>query len=96
MIPCDGNFKTAIAKGNHKAAEIQGQARQNSRLANFVGVKQIAIGCNKMDCDTAGYKLARYEEMSMEMKSMLERSRRHICLWVRLRYLGDLLWYWHT
>merc|ERR1711939_171637 len=42
MVPCDGNFTTAIA-----------------------------IGCNKMDCDTAGYKKARYEEVSNEMRSML-------------------------
>jgi len=71
MVPCDGNFTTAIAKGNHKAGEIQGQTRQHSRLINLLGVKQIAIGCNKMDCDTAGYKIGRYEEVSNEMKSML-------------------------
>ena len=71
MVPCDGNFTTAIAKGNHKAGEIQGQTRQHSRLINLLGVKQIAIGCNKMDCDTAGYKKARYEEVSNEMGSML-------------------------
>merc|ERR1712183_736182 len=71
MVPADGNFTTAIAKGNHKAGEIQGQTRQHSRLINLLGVKQIAIGCNKMDCDTAGYKKARYEEVSNEMKSML-------------------------
>ena len=34
-------------------------------------MKQIVCGCNKMDCDTAGYKQARYEEISIEMKSML-------------------------
>ena len=28
MVPCDGNFTSAIAKGNHKAGEIQGQTRQ--------------------------------------------------------------------
>ena len=71
MVPCDGNFTTAIAKGNHKAGEIQGRTRQHSRLINLLGVKQIAIGCNKMDCDTAGYKKARYEEVSNEMRSML-------------------------
>jgi len=71
MVPCDGNFTTAIAKGNHKAGEIQGQTRQHSRLINLLGVKQIAIGCNKMDCDTAGYKKERFEEVSNEMKSML-------------------------
>merc|ERR1712100_479515 len=71
MVPCDGNFTTAIAKGNHKAGEIQGQTRQHSSLINLLGVKQIVCGCNKMDCDTAGYKQARYDEVSNEMKSML-------------------------
>merc|ERR1712054_465218 len=55
-VPADGNFTTAIAKGNHKAGEIQGQTRQHSRLINLLGVKQIAIGVNKMDCDTVGWK----------------------------------------
>jgi len=71
MVPCDGNFTTAIARGNHKAGEIQGQTRQHARLINLLGVKQICVGCNKMDCDTAGYKQSRYEEVSNEMKSML-------------------------
>ena len=48
-----------LAKGNHKAGRIQGQTRQHSRLINLLGVKQIAIGVNKMDCDTAAYKQAR-------------------------------------
>merc|ERR1712151_806409 len=71
MVPADGNFTTAIAKGNHKAGEIQGQTRQHSRLINLLGVKQICIGVNKMDCDTAGYKKERYEEIANEMKNML-------------------------
>merc|ERR1711972_1109345 len=71
MVPADGNFTTAIAKGNHKAGEIQGQTRQHSRLINLLGVKQIAIGVNKMDCDTAAYKQGRYDEIANEMKSML-------------------------
>ena len=62
---------TAIAKGNHKAGEIQGQTRQHSRLINLLGVKQICIGVNKMDCGTAGYKEERYDEIANEMKSML-------------------------
>merc|ERR1712064_82602 len=57
--------------GNHKAGEIQGQTRQHSRLINLLGVKQICVGVNKMDCDTAGYKQARYDEIANEMKSML-------------------------
>merc|ERR1711861_30096 len=73
MVPSDGNFTTAIAKGNHKAGEIQGQTRQHSRLINLLGVKQICIGVNKMDCDVAGYKSARCEEIANEMKNMLAK-----------------------
>merc|ERR1712206_11117 len=43
----------------------------HSRLINLLGVKQMAMGVNKMDCDTAGYKQARYDEIANEMKSML-------------------------
>merc|ERR1712187_540609 len=62
---------TAIAKGNHKAGEIQGQTRQHSRLISLLGVEQICIGVNKMDCDTAGYKQARYDDIANGMRSML-------------------------
>merc|ERR1711881_746634 len=48
----------------HKAGEIQGQTRQHARLINLLGV-------NKMDCDTAGYKQDRYDEIANEMKNML-------------------------
>jgi len=71
MVPADGNFITAIQKGNHKAGEIQGQTRQHGRLINLLGVKQLCIGVNKMDCDTAGYKQSRYDEIGNEMKNML-------------------------
>merc|ERR1711915_553756 len=71
MVPADGNFTTAIQKGNHKAGEVQGQTRQHARLLNLLGVKQLIIGVNKMDCDTAGYKEARYVEIRDEMKNML-------------------------
>ena len=66
MIPCDCHFTTAIAKGNRKAGDMQGQTRQHSRCINLLCVKQIAIGCNKLDCDTAGYKITRYEDVSKE------------------------------
>ena len=71
MVPADGNFTTAIQKGNHKAGEVQGQTRQHARLINLLGVKQLIVGVNKMDCDTAGYKQERYEEIRNEMKNML-------------------------
>ncbi len=57
MVPADGNFTTAIQKGDHKAGEIQGQTRQHARLINLLGVKQLVVGVNKMDSDTAGYKV---------------------------------------
>ena len=31
MVPADGNFAASIAKGNHKAGEVQGQTRQHAR-----------------------------------------------------------------
>lgn len=71
MVPADGNFTTAIQKGDHKAAEIQGQTRQHARLINLLGVKQLIVGVNKMDSDTAGYKKERYDEISAEMRHML-------------------------
>jgi elongation factor 1-alpha len=73
MVPADGNFTTAIQKGDHKAGEVQGQTRQHARLINLLGVKQIIVGVNKMDCDVAKYTKDRYDEISNEMKSMLVR-----------------------
>merc|ERR1712176_1381329 len=73
MVPADGNFVSAIARGNHKAGEIQGQTRQHARLINLLGVKQLVVGINKMDCDVAGYKQSRYDEIANEMKSTLVR-----------------------
>ena len=73
MVPADGNFTTAIAKGNHKAGEIQGQTRQHARLINLLGVKQLLVGVNKMDSDTAGYTQERYEEIASEMRNMLQK-----------------------
>merc|ERR1712078_154084 len=71
MVPADGNFTTAIQKGNHKAGEVQGQSRQHARLINLLGAKQLMIGVNKMDCDVAQYKEERYREISEEMGHML-------------------------
>jgi len=72
MVPADGNFTTAIQKGNHKAGEVQGQTRQHARLINLLGVKQLVVGVNKMDTDTAGpYAQSRYDEVGNEMRNML-------------------------
>merc|ERR1711959_555232 len=72
MVPADGNFVTAIQKGDHKAGEVQGQTRQHARLINLLGVKQLIVCVNKMDAEpSACYKEARYNEIKDEMKSML-------------------------
>jgi len=71
MVPADGNFTTAIQRGNHKLGQVQGQTRQHARLINLLGVKQIIIGINKMDTDVAGYKKERYDEIKAEMASTL-------------------------
>jgi len=73
MVPADGNFTVAIQKGNHKAGEIQGQTRQHARLINLLGVKQIIVGVNKMDCDMAGFKKDRFDEIANEMRNMLAK-----------------------
>jgi len=73
LVPADGNFAVSVAKGNHKAGEIQGQTRQHARLLNLLGVKQLVVAVNKMDCDTANYGKARYDEIAEEMRGMLQR-----------------------
>jgi elongation factor 1-alpha len=71
MVPADGNFTTAIARGDHKAGEVQGQTRQHAVLINLLGVKQLVVGVNKMDCDVAKYGQARFDEVKNEMREML-------------------------
>jgi elongation factor 1-alpha len=73
MVPADGNFTTSIQKGNHKSGQVQGQTRQHARLINLLGVKQLLIGVNKMDCDVAGYKKERYDEIAAEIRNVLMR-----------------------
>lgn len=71
MVPADGNFAATIAKGNHKAGEIQGQTRQHARILNLLGVKQIIVLVNKMDEKTANYSQERFEEVRNEMRDMM-------------------------
>lgn len=73
MVPADGNFSTAIQKGDIKSAEIQGQTRAHARLINLLGVKQVIVGINKMDAEMALYKEDRFSEICQEMRRMLVR-----------------------
>ena len=56
MVPADGKFSTANAKGHYSASDIQGQTRQHPRFSNLLEKKHICNGMNKMDCDTASYE----------------------------------------
>merc|ERR1712032_625861 len=69
MVPADGNFTTAIAKGNHKAGEIQGQTRQHSRLINLLGVKQICIGGSPSSSGRWARRLAARRWRSLTLSS---------------------------
>ena len=46
-------------------------SRQHSMVSNLLSVKQISIGVNKIDSDTAGSKQEKCDENSNEMKRML-------------------------
>merc|ERR1711966_107546 len=81
MVPADGNFTTAIQKGDHKAGQVQGQTRQHARLINLLGVKQLVVCVNKMDApETSEYKESRFTEIRDEMKLMLPVTLRSQCV----------------
>ena len=71
MVPADGNFTAAIARGDHKAEQVMGQTRQHARLINLLGIKQIIVGINKMDSSTADFKKERYDEIADEMVDII-------------------------
>merc|ERR1712124_108112 len=71
MVPADGNFITAVAKGNHKEGVVQGQTRQHALLLKLLGIKQLIVCVNKMDEKQAGYKEERFNEIKTEMQRML-------------------------
>ena len=62
LVPADGNFTTAIARGSHKACETRGHMRQHLRPIKLLCVKQSRIGVNKMNYDSTGYGKDRYDE----------------------------------
>ena len=73
MVPAEGGFTTAIAAGDRKSGEIQGQTRQHARLLNLLGVKQLIVCVNKMDDGTVKYGEARFNEVRDEMRNMLKK-----------------------
>jgi elongation factor 1-alpha len=71
LLPADGGFTTALAKGNRKEGIISGQTREHARLLNLLGIKQLIVGINKMDENTAKYSQERYDEIKSEVQNML-------------------------
>jgi len=49
-----------------------GQTREHALLAYTLGVKQMIVGCNKMDLTS--YSEARFEEISKEVCSFLKKT----------------------
>lgn len=71
MVPADSNFTSAIAKEDHDTNQVQGQTRQHGLMFNLLGIKQLIVCVNKMDCDVAKYSKERFEEVKDEMIDML-------------------------
>lgn len=71
MVPADGNFATSIQKADRSEDQVAGQTREHARILTHLGIKQLIVGVNKMDSDTAGYKQERYEEVVNEVRRML-------------------------
>ena len=73
LVPAEaGGFEKAIAKGDHKSGEIQGQTRQHAKLLGLLGVEQLIIGVNKMDsCD---WSETRFNEIKEELTKMIKSA----------------------
>lgn len=73
LVPAEsGGFETAIAKGDHKTGEVQGQTRQHARLLGLLGIEKLIVGVNKMDsCD---WSEKRFLEIKEEMTKMISQA----------------------
>ena len=71
LVPAEkGGFEAAIAKGDRKTGEVEGQTRQHARLLALLGIEQVIVGINKMDsCD---WSEQRFNEIKSEMMGMLK------------------------
>ena len=73
LVPAEtGGFETAIARGDHKTGEVQGQTRQHAKLLSLLGIEQLIVGINKMD--SVDWSQSRFEEIKSEMLKMVQTS----------------------
>ena len=74
MVPADGNFyRHLLQRVIIRLMRYKDKLRQHARLLNLLGVKQLIIGVNKMDSDTANYSQDRFNEVRDEMVNMPTR-----------------------
>tara|TARA_B100000902_G_scaffold144041_1_gene141479 strand:- start:2372 stop:3751 length:1380 start_codon:yes stop_codon:yes gene_type:complete len=73
LVPAEmGGFESAVAKGDHKTGEVQGQTRQHARLLGLLGIEKLIVGVNKMDsCD---WSEQRFNEIKEEMTKMITQA----------------------
>ena len=73
LVPAEsGGFETAIAKGDHKTGEVQGQTRQHARLLGLLGIEKLIVGVNKMDA--VDWSEQRFNEIKEEMSKMITQA----------------------
>ena len=73
LVPAEaGGFESAIAKGDHKSGEIQGQTRQHAKLLGLLGIEQLIVGVNKMD--SVDWSETRFNEIKSEMLKMVQSA----------------------
>ena len=72
LVPAErGGFENAIAQGNKKTGDGQGQTRQHARLCKLSGIEQVIVGINKMD--SVDWSEERYNEIKSELTIMLKQ-----------------------
>jgi elongation factor 1-alpha len=72
MVPASG-FEEAIAKGDRKKNQVEGQTRQHAMLCNLLGIQQMIVGINKMDDPSVKYSESRFNEIKDEVIRMLKQ-----------------------
>lgn len=72
MVPASG-FEVAIAKGDRKKNQVEGQTRQHAMLCNLLGIQQLIVVVNKMDDPNVNYSEARFNEIRDEVIRMLKQ-----------------------
>lgn len=51
-----------------------GQTKEHALLAYTLGIRQMIVGVNKMDCEAVNYKQPRFKQIMTEAKSFLKKA----------------------